>query len=143
MPDSFPVLAGAEPWSSPGSGARSAVGVVVIHGFTGNPVSTRPLGEALGDKGFAVEVVRLPGHGTHFRDMLKTRYGDWRHEVEHALNQLRRSGKRVILVGLSLGGTIALDIACARPTEVAGVVAINATILDRPGLLAKVGPVLE
>jgi len=143
MPDVFPILSGAEPWSSPGSGARAAIGILVAHGFTGNPVSTRPLGEALAARGFAVEVVRLPGHGTDVRDMLKTRYGDFRHEVERALNQFRRANKRVILVGLSLGGTIALDIACARPSEVAGVVTINATVLNRQGLVAKAAPLLE
>ncbi len=143
MPDRFPVIPGAEPWSAPGRGERARIGIVVSHGFTGNPTSTRPLGEALAAKGFAVEVVRLPGHGTHWRDMAKTRYADWRWEVERALDTLRKAGKTVVLVGLSLGGSIALDLACARPVDVAGVVAINATVLDREGFVAKAAPVLE
>src|SRR5688572_17457597 len=112
MPDQFPVIAGAESWSSPGDGPRASIGIVISHGFTGNPVTTRPLGEALAQKGFAVEVVRLPGHGTHWRDMLNMRYADWRWEVERALGVLRKKNARVVLVGLSMGGTISLDIAC-------------------------------
>lgn len=143
MPERFPVIPGAEAWSSPGSGSRSGIGIVVSHGFTGNPTAMRPLGEALAARGFAVEVIRLPGHGTHWRDMLTTRYGDWRWEMDRALSELASRGKRVVLVGLSMGGTIALDIACARPEMVAGVVPINCTILDRKGFLAKAAPVLE
>jgi carboxylesterase len=143
MTERFPVLPGAEPWSSPGSLALADIGVVVCHGFTGNPTATRPLGESLATRGFAVEVLRLPGHGTHWRDMLATQYGDWRWEMDRALTDLVRRGKRVVLVGLSMGGTIALDIACARPADVAGVVPINCTILTREGFIAKAAPVLE
>jgi len=143
MSDRFPILPGAEPWSSPGEGARSNIAIVVSHGFTGNPSATRPLGEALAQKGFATEVIRLPGHGTHWRDMLRTRYGDWRWEMERALDALRQANKRVVLAGLSMGGTIALDLACARGDHVAGVVPINCTVLDREGLLAKAAPLLE
>lgn len=143
MTERFPILAGAEPWSSPGKGERAGVGIVVSHGFTGNPTSTRRFGEALAEFGFAVEVVRLPGHGTHWRDMAKTGYSDWRQEVERALDALARANKRVVLTGLSLGGTIVLDLACTRPETVAGVVAINATVLDREGFIAKAAPLLE
>lgn len=143
MSDRFPIIPGAEPWSSPGGGDRAAIGVVVSHGFTGNPMATRPLGEALAARGFAVEVIRLPGHGTHWRDMMRTTYTDWRWAMEHALDELLTAGKRVVLVGLSMGGTIALDLACARGRDVAGVVPINCTVLDREGFIAKAAPVLE
>jgi len=143
MSERFEVMPGAEPWSSPGSGSRSGIGIVVSHGFSGNPTATRSLGEALATRGFAVEVIRLPGHGTHWRDMLSVRYADWRWEMDRALGDLVRRGKRAILVGLSMGGTIALDVACARPDQVAGVVPINCTILTREGFLARAAPVLE
>ena len=70
--------AGTDPFSAKGSGARGSVGIALIHGFTGSPASLRPLGELLARRGFTVEVPRLPGHGTTWRDMLRTRYDDWR-----------------------------------------------------------------
>src|SRR5262249_23658650 len=77
-----PVLTGAEASSAEGAAsgpeARQRTGVGVIHGFSGSPVSTRPLAEALAALGFRVEAPRLPGHGTHPRDMARTRYADWR-----------------------------------------------------------------
>ena len=48
-----PVLAGAEPLSHV---AGSATGVLVMHGFTGNPSSVRSLAEAFIAAGFDVEI---------------------------------------------------------------------------------------
>lgn len=137
------VIPGAEPWSFAGEAERARVGIVVSHGFTGNPCSTRPLAEALARQGFAVELVRLPGHGTSVLDMMKTRYADWREEVEHHAALLESRGCRVVLVGLSMGGTIALDIASDAGDRIAGVVTINAPVFNREGLLARMAPLLE
>jgi carboxylesterase len=73
--------------------------------------------------------------------MARTRYADWRDEVARTVDARRASGKRVVLVGLSLGGTIAVDLGATRP-EIAALVPINATILDRGGILPKIAPVL-
>lgn len=126
------VVPGAGPWSSPGRGDLAAVGVVVLHGFTGNPVSVRPLAEALASDGFAVDVPRLPGHGTRWRDLARTRYRDWLGAAERAADRLAASCEHVVLGGLSMGGTIALDIASRRgAASTAGVVAVNPLVLDR------------
>src|SRR5687767_14302407 len=72
MPDS-PIIPGAEPWSAVGG----PNGVLVVHGFTGNPQSMRPLAEAFAAAGFTVELPLLPGHGTVIEDMIPTRWADW------------------------------------------------------------------
>lgn len=143
MSKQYPVKAGAEAWSAPGTAEQAQTGVVVLHGFTGSPESVLDLAQTLAGHGYAVELPRFPGHGTHWRDMARTRYADWRREAEQALERLRGRCKRVFIVGLSMGGTIGLDIAQARPGHVAGVVPINCTILDREGLLAKLAPILS
>ena len=68
-----PILPGAEPWSAAGG----SHGVLVLHGFTGNPQSMRPLAEACAAAGFTVELPLLPGHGTAVEDMVPTRWEDW------------------------------------------------------------------
>lgn len=137
------IVAGGDAWSAAGSGTRATVGVAVVHGLTGNPNSTRPLGERLAEEGYTVEVPRLPGHGTSTRDMARTRYADWRATVDGLLDDLSARCDKVVLVGLSMGGTLCLDVASARPDDVAGVVAINAQILDPEQIVARLAPVLQ
>ena len=120
---SEPVLPGAEAWSAPGGPA----GALVVHGFTGNPSSMRPLAEALAAAGFSVELPRLPGHGTNMGDMLETRWDDYAAEVSAAYSRLAARCERVVVVGLSMGGTLACTLAARHP-EIAGLVAINAAV---------------
>lgn len=134
---------GAEPWSSPGSGARARRGILLLHGFTGSPVSLRPIAEMLARRGFAVEVPLLPGHGTTWRKMLPTRYDDWREGAYRAAKALRERVDHLVLVGLSMGGTLCLDVASGTDAKVDGIVTINAQILDREGLVFKLGPLIE
>jgi carboxylesterase len=143
MAVTFPVLPGAEPWSSSGSDSRARIGFLLVHGITGSPASLRPLAELLAARGFAVELVRLPGHGTHFRDMMSTRFQDWRAEAARGLQALSARTERVIALGLSMGGTLLLDIASQDPKAVAGCVVINTPVLDREGILVKLAPFLE
>jgi carboxylesterase len=146
MMDALVSIPGAEPWSARGSGPRGSIGVVVVHGFTANPIGTRPLGQRLAAEGYSVEVPLLPGHGTSPRDLARTRYEDWRATVENCVRTLERGCDRIVLVGHSMGGTIALDVAAERSqrgTALAGAVAINALVLDRTELLARLAPALQ
>lgn len=143
----YPILPGAESFHSPGAGngesQRTRLGLVLVHGFTGSPVSMRPLAELLAARGFRVDVPRLPGHGTHPRDMQRTRYPDWRAEVERAVDRVSALAERVVLVGLSMGGTLVLDVASSGSRSVAGAVCVNPQILDREGALVKLSGLIE
>jgi len=136
-----PVRPGAQPLSADGHGNLAKLGILVLHGFTGSPVSVRPLAELLSKRGFAIEMPLLPGHGTRPRDLLPTRYADWRAEALAALTRLRARTQQVFVVGLSMGGTLALDLATREAVD--GVVTINAQILDRGGLIVKLAPIIE
>jgi carboxylesterase len=116
---------------------------LLVHGFTGSPSSLRPLGELLAGRGFTVDVPLLPGHGAAWRDMLPTRYDDWRRHVVTRARALRERTERVVMVGLSMGGTLSLDAASSGEVSAAGVVTINAPILDRRGIVVRLGPYLE
>jgi carboxylesterase len=115
-----PVMPGAEPFSSRGGPA----GVLVLHGFTGNPQSLRPLAEKLAEAGFSVELPLLPGHGTVVEDMIPTRFGDWWAATEDAFADLAARCDRVAVAGLSMGGTLACRLAEERP-DVAALVVVN------------------
>lgn len=114
------VLPGAEPWTSDGG----PVGVLVVHGFTGNPQSMRPLAEALAAAGHTVSLPLLPGHGTRVEDMLPTRWADWSAAALAAYDELAARCQRVVVAGLSMGGTLTLWLATQRP-DVRGIVLVN------------------
>lgn len=117
------VLEGAEPFQYEGND----VGVLVIHGFTGTTQSMRYLGEGLHKKfGFSVVGPRLPGHGTSPDDMETTGYLDWLGEAERALHELSARKSKVFVTGLSMGGTLTLNLAGRFPKEVLGIAPIAA-----------------
>src|ERR1700712_3791468 len=96
------LMPGAEPWEAAGSGSSADVGVLVLHGFTGNPQSMRPLAEAFAAVGFTVSLPLLPGHGTQVEDMLATRWTDWSAAAEDAYQWLAARCRTVIVPGLSM-----------------------------------------
>ena len=120
MPD-YPVLPEAEPFSAAGG----PHGALVLHGFTGSPQSMRGLAEAFANAGFAVELPRLPGHGTAIDDMLETSWVDWSATAEAAYAELAERCDKVVVGGLSMGGTLTLWLAERHP-EIAGIVLVNA-----------------
>ena len=122
-----PIMPGAEPFQYPG---RGDVAALLVHGFTGTPYEMRPVGEHLASRGIASEAILLRGHGTHPDDMLSARHADWVADVEAALDRLLLTYRRVFLVGLSMGGTLVLNVAARRAEDprVAGVVSIAAPV---------------
>jgi carboxylesterase len=114
------LIPGAEPWSHDGG----PLGAVCLHGFTGNPSAMRPVAQAFADAGFSVELPRLPGHGTSVADMQATGWHDWASEAEAAYARLSARCERVVVAGLSMGGSLALWLA-TRHADLAGLVCIN------------------
>jgi carboxylesterase len=118
------------------------VGVLLVHGFTGSPASMRPWGEFLAGRGYAVEVPRLPGHATEWRDLNKVAWTDWYAEAERAFDRLRGNCDAVVVGGLSMGGSVVLRLAEERGDQVAGVLLVNPFVSStRKDLLAL--PVLK
>lgn len=104
-----PLMPGAEPFEMLiDSPAGRAVGVLLCHGFSGTPSSMRPWADALGSAGHSVIGPLLPGHGTRWQDMNLTRWTDWYAEVDKALLRLLEHCDRVVIAGMSMGGTLAL-----------------------------------
>jgi carboxylesterase len=124
-----PIIEGAEPWSAAG-GDR---GVLVVHGFTGNPHSMRPVAEALAAAGFTVDLPLLPGHGTSVEDMIPTGWNDWLGAADDAYGQLAARCEKVAVVGLSMGGAITAWLASEHP-EIAGIACLNAVVTPPEGM---------
>lgn len=102
-------------------------GIVLIHGFTACPVDMRPLGEYLAAKGYTVYAPLLAGHGATPQEMSTTKWEDWRLSAQEAVDILRQKCTKVLALGHSMGGLIALSLAASGKVD--GVVSINAPII--------------
>ena len=113
-------MEGAEPFSAAGG----PVGALVLHGITGTPASVRGLAAALAGAGLSVEAPLLPGHGTTVEDLAAVGWPQWAAAVDGAYLDLAGRCERVLVAGLSMGGTLACWLA-ARHAAVAGLVCVN------------------
>jgi len=115
----------------PGAGAYwfegNDVGCLLVHGFTGTPQNVRPLADYLARRGLAVSAPRLPGHGTTVADLDRTGPEDWLGAAERALDELRARCSTVFVAGISMGGTLTLELARRHP-DLAGVVVMAAPV---------------
>lgn len=125
----MPLFPGAEPFTTDGG----PVGALLLHGFTGSPKSMRPWAEYLADAGLTVRVPRLPGHGTRWQDMNITTWEDWYAEADRSLSELGKNCDQVVVMGLSMGGSLTLRLAEVHGSSLAGLVIVNPAVhSERP-----------
>ena len=132
-------MEGAEPFGFEGDNPET--GVLVVHGFTSTPQSVRPWAEHLAKSGWTVLAPRLPGHGTTLADFAGSKASDWVGEAEMSLDGLFEHCSKVFLCGMSMGGTVVLDLAARHGDRVAGVVAINPSVYSEDPR-ARLAPLL-
>jgi len=107
------VIAGAEPFMI----KRGPIGCLLLHGYTGTPNEMLPLAQSLAEANYTVLAPRLFGHATHPDDMLRARWWDWIASAEDGLNLLKGCSERQVVMGLSMGGALALILAARHPVE--------------------------
>jgi len=116
-----------------------APAVLCVHGLTGTPYEVRQPAEALAEAGFYCEGPMLPGHGSDVDELAATPRGAWLDAVVAAHDALAARHARVYVVGLSMGGVLALALAQRRP--LAGAV-VMAAPLRLPVLIRSTVPLL-
>jgi carboxylesterase len=134
----MPVMPGAEPFTHNGG----STGVLLCHGFTATPQSLRPWADYLAAAGLSVSLPRLPGHGTTWQELARTRWEDWFAEVDRAFDGLRSVSDEVFVMGLSMGGCLALRLAEVRGEAIRGLVLVNPSVAGDTWMLALT-PVLK
>lgn len=113
------IVPNAEPFYLPGG----RTGCLLLHGFTAMPEEMRLLGDFLAGEGHTVLGIRLAGHATDPKDLARVHWSDWLVSVEEGLALLKNVTERVVILGMSMGGMIALVAAERYP--VAGVVGLS------------------
>ena len=97
-------------------------GILVLHGFSGTIAQMRPLIDRLAEQGFTVRGINLPGHAQTMQAMARSTWQDWLDAAKNAFMELQQQCDQVSVVGLSMGGCLALILAeQMRPTAIATV----------------------
>ncbi len=86
-------------------------GALLIHGFPGTPAETRALGEQFADMGITAYGMLLPGFGADLARLSSVTRTDWIHAAMEKWRAIQRDHSPNILVGYSMGGAIALQVA--------------------------------
>jgi carboxylesterase len=107
--------------------AGDSRGVLCLHGFTGTPYEVRPLGEELSRRGITAVGPLLAGHGSSAEALNATSWTDWLNVAAAELVALRRRCRHVAVVGLSMGGLLALELARRNP-DLRAVVSLGAPL---------------
>jgi carboxylesterase len=89
----------------------SGTGALLIHGFTGTPAEMRALGRALADRGIEAHAPLLPGFGPAIDRLAQTKGDEWLDTARAAWNDLVARFDVPLLIGFSMGGAIALQLA--------------------------------
>jgi alpha-beta hydrolase superfamily lysophospholipase len=110
---------------------------LLIHGLTDSPYSMKALAGSLHARGFAVTVLRLPGHGTLPSMMTEMRTRDWTAAVRIAARDVASRvdpGQPFYIGGYSTGGTLSLQYALD---------ALEDPSLRRPDRILLISPAIE
>jgi len=112
--------------------------VLLIHGFGGDVSEVAPLAAHLRHRGYRVATPVLSGHGQGRRALRASGWRDWIASARAGLEELRDETDRVVVIGFSMGGLIAANLALEYP--LAGIAMLNAPIFcwNKRQILANV-----
>src|SRR5882762_3387772 len=106
--DTGRVIKGAETIDMQEEGSH---GVLLLHGFGDTPQTLSSLARRLHKSGYGVFAPLLPGHGRTMYAFTRSRADEWIDAARRSLLEMRGRYDAVSVVGLSMGGAIAVILA--------------------------------
>ncbi|MGL4370696.1 MAG: alpha/beta hydrolase [Spirochaetota bacterium] len=116
----------------------SQYGVLLMHGYLAQPEEVKLLAEYLHGKGYSVFVPRFPGHGTTPDDLLIRSWEEWYATSRTGYEIIRGCADKIISMGFSMGGAMALLNAERNKGDFCAVVSISAPIKSRSWALRNI-----
>src|SRR2546423_1047629 len=86
-------------------------GVLLLHGFGDTPQTLSLLANRLANAGYCVYAPLLPGHGRTMDAFRRSRADDWIEAARVAALEMRARHQTLSVVGLSMGGALAVMVA--------------------------------
>ena len=110
-----------QPFSLAREGARS--GALLIHGFTGSPADMRAVASLLHERRIDAHAMRVPGMASEIEHINEMTSAIWRRATLERWDAVRKRYERTVLVGYSMGGSLALHAAASHPPDLLVLVA--------------------
>lgn len=101
----------AKPIFLAGKGPRKTIGILMVHGFTISPACFYAYAQKLNQEDYTVSVPLLPGHGQTPAALNDVSASDWFAHLENEYQYLKDQCDHIIIIGISLGGSLALQLA--------------------------------
>jgi carboxylesterase len=114
--------------------ATDGIACLLVHGLNGLRYDFDDIAAHLRAQGYATEQLLLPGHEVHVREAGRFGWRDWTRAMQEQFDRLAAQHQRVVVIGHSMGGALALHLA-AREPRVAAVAALCAPTALHPGLM--------
>lgn len=113
-------------------GRRSRIGVVILPGLFATASQFRDLSEKMVEEGYFVLHLSHPGHWGQEKKSETVKATDWIDEASRAIRIAHVMAEKVILLGHSMGGMLAINFALNRSYHVDGLIAMEPAVRVMP-----------
>ncbi len=107
------------------------IGILMLHGFMGSPLSSRPMAKHLAGRGITVHCPLLPGHGEHPNRMRGIKREAWIAETAEAYRCFRSQVDELFIMGHSMGSVLGAMLCNEHPEQIRGLMML-APLYDTP-----------
>ncbi|XOU94070.1 MAG: alpha/beta hydrolase [Candidatus Kerfeldbacteria bacterium] len=104
---------------------KKKIGVLLIHGFTSFRASLEILIPELDKKNIPWHYPILAGHNTKPEDLEGKTWEHWQKDVEDGLNYLLPICEQIIIIGLSMGALLSLELAAKYPDKIKSLILLS------------------
>lgn len=118
------------------------LGVLLLHGYTSSLDTVNGFVPVLERNKIPYRMPILRGHGGDPKDLLGVTSHDWYVDARASLFDLLKECEQAIVIGLSMGGLVTLQLAMEHPEQIAGIATVAAA-LDFKDPLVKLTPFLS
>lgn len=102
------------------------IACLLIHGVAGGKYQMERLKRHLNKKGVFAESITVKGHEQGKKALSDSKYYEWLADASQKYTELAKSHDKVIIIGFSMGGLIALNL--AKRHKAAAVVLVNCPV---------------
>jgi len=92
-----------------------AIVCLLVHGLNGIRYDFDEIAQVLRAHGYAADQLLLPGHEVHAREARQYGWDDWAAALQTRFEELLTQYARVVVIGHSMGGSLALSLAERDP----------------------------